>query len=557
MDPAERVLLMEAYRAIEDARLSPASLRGSNVGVFVGMEEGQYGLIAEQGVTTGGAAMISSRLSYFLDLHGPAIATNTACSSGLVALHQATMSLRQGECESALVAGVALSLSPQAWVKMSEAGMISADGQCLSFSSHANGIGIGEAVVVLMLKPLSAALANDDHIYGLIAASGINFDGKTNGVTAPNGRMQAKLIEDIYTSHGIDVMDVSHIVAHGTGTKLGDPVEINGLKDAFGRLSKRQDADGARKPHCAITSCKSNLGHTLAASGLVSLVGLLKGLEHRQIPASLHCEEENEYIARVDSPFYINKSTRDWVEREGRPLMGAVSAFGRSGTNAHVVIEEYRPAMGAARREAGSSQAMKLLVPLSARTSEQLMQKVQDLLDFTVKPVDLVSMAFSLQIGREAMSERVVFIVDSLEELRGKLNAWLRGEPRIEGIYQGSVGPRDDGMSLFSEDEDLKEAIGKWIASNKLSKLERLWVTGMEIDWRGLYEAVEPRPERIALPTYPFARERYWIGVSSGVAPLQEPGKTGELESIEDVIDQLDGGSIEIDQAIAFLKKVV
>ena len=176
MDPAERLLLMEAYRAIEDAGLSPDCLAGSKVGVFVGMEEGQYqSIIGRQGISTSGAAMVSSRLSYFLDLRGPALATNTACSSGLVALHQAVMSLRQNECEAALVAGVSLSLTPTGYITMSQAGMLSADGECHSFSRNANGIGVGEAVVVLMLKPLSKAVAAGDPIYGVVHASGINF----------------------------------------------------------------------------------------------------------------------------------------------------------------------------------------------------------------------------------------------------------------------------------------------------------------------------------------------------------------------------------------------
>lgn len=181
MDPGQRMLLIEAYKAIEDAQIDPSSLRGTPVGVFAGMEESQYSSLIsdEQGVGNSGNAMISSRLSYYLDLQGPTIATNTACSSGLVAMHQAIMSLRNRECESALVAGISsLILSPEFYVKMSQAGMLSQDGQCYSFAKKANGIGASEAVVVLMLKPLSAAIEAGNPIYGTIKASGINFDGK-------------------------------------------------------------------------------------------------------------------------------------------------------------------------------------------------------------------------------------------------------------------------------------------------------------------------------------------------------------------------------------------
>ena len=456
MDPGERLLLMEAYRAIEDAGVSPSSLRGSRTGVFVGMEESHYELITgRRGVTTSGNAMISSRLSYFLDLRGPAMATNTACSSGLVALHQAVTSLRLGECDAALVAGVSLSLAPESYMVMSEAGMLSPDGQCRSFARNANGIGVGEAVVVLMLKPLPAAIAAGDRIHGVVKASGINFDGRTNGVTAPNGRMQAELIESIYSREGIDAAAIGHVVTHGTGTPLGDPVEIDALNTAFRKL-------GVRSGRCALTSCKSNVGHTMAASGLVSVVSLLKGMEHHAIPASLHCEEETEHIAWADTPFYVNKTTRAWEQ----PHLGAVSAFGRSGTNAHVVIEEYRsPA-------AEPAPQTRVLVPLSARTREQLQEKARELLAFLrTTPHTLAEIAYTLQVGRDAMAERVSFTAGSMEELAEKLEAYLRGEEPIGG------------------DTDFNE--------------------------------VPTKPRRISLPGYPFARQRYWIDPPAAEQPQQ------------------------------------
>jgi acyl transferase domain-containing protein len=509
--------------------------------------------------------MISSRLSYFLDLHGPAIATNTACSSGLVALHQAVSSLRQGECDSALVAGVALTLSPNAWVKMSEAGMLSEDGQCYSFAKQANGIGIGEAVVVLMLRPVSAALANRDHIYGLIRASGINFDGKTNGVTAPNGRMQAQLIESIYAGQGIDIADISHMVAHGTGTKLGDPVEINALHAAFKKLSGPGGPAARPKARCAVTSCKSNVGHTLAASGLVSLVGLLKGMQHRKIPANLHCAEENEYINWPDGHFYLNKSTREWESEAGRPRMGGVSAFGRSGTNAHVVVEEYRPPASVLQRRVVAPGPSRAIVPLSARSVQQLKQKIADLLKHVLREehIDLCAVAYTLQVAREPMEERVAFVVDSIGQLAARLNAYLSGELPVEDGFQGSGAHRGEDMSLISQDEDMREAIGKWMGGNKLSKLAQIWVRGVELDWEKLYGATQPAPERISLPTYPFAQEHCWIdgdaSPRAGGAPAADdrPALASGLSSIEDIINRVDDGSMETNQAVAFLKMVV
>ncbi|UII31929.1 SDR family NAD(P)-dependent oxidoreductase [Fulvivirga ulvae] len=558
-DPGQRMLLMEAYKAIEDAQINPSSLRGTPVGVFVGMEESQYdALIAdEQGVGNSGNAMISSRLSYFLDLHGPTIATNTACSSGLVALHQAVTSLRNGECESALVAGISsLILSPKFYEKMSQAGMLSQDGQCFSFAKKANGIGASEAVVVLMLKPLSAAIEDGNPIYGTIKASGINFDGKTNGVTAPNGKSQEELIKRVYTNHNINPQDISHIIAHGTGTKLGDPIEINALNDAFKKLSNGQ----ARSGKCAITSCKSNLGHTMAASGLVSVVSMLKGLQHNKIPATINCEDENDYISWKDSPFYINKTTKKWDRADDRPRMGGISSFGRSGTNAHVVVEEYvpqQPVQPVVATHPGDG--TQVIIALSAKSDEQLHQKAGDLLDFIStkkQDIDLLALAYSLQVTREAMEVRLGLIVGSVEELKDKLQAYRNAEKGIEGVYQGEVKHNDTSVSIFNVDADLQETIEKWITHKKLSKLLELWVKGLELDWNKLYGEV--KPQRISLPKYPFAKERYWVKKTTSRQIVESKPASGSdnFEIIEDLINQIESESIETDEAVSLLKNI-
>ncbi|WP_165583431.1 SDR family NAD(P)-dependent oxidoreductase [Aquimarina atlantica] len=515
MDPAERLLLIETYKAIEDARISPKDIKGERIGVFVGMEEGQYDQITgKQGITTTGNAMISSRLSYFLDLQGPTIATNTACSSGLVALHQAVSSLRLGECKAAIVAGVSLLLSPESYVMMSDAGMLSEDGRCHTFSKNAKGIGVGESVVVLMLKPLSAAIAENDTIYGTIKASGINFDGKTNGVTAPNGDRQAALIEKIYTDHQININDLSYIVTHGTGTKLGDPVEINALAKAFKKLKGNQNSI-TQQGYCALTSCKSNIGHTLAASGLVSVVNLLKAMQHRQIPASLNCTEENDYINWKDSPFFINKETREWNRDQGNPYIGAVSSFGRSGTNAHVVIEEFLVSEESKYTSPTEINDEKVMILLSARTEEQLHQKTQDLLDMisiSTDTFELPDLAYSLQVCKEEFDERLGILVNTKYQLIEKLEAYLEGSETIEGVFFGKVKQDQEDMNIINGDDDMKEAIEKWIVRRKLYKLMELWVKGLSIDWKKFYG--ENLPKRIALPAYPFAQDRYWTDIS-------------------------------------------
>ncbi len=543
MDPSERLLMMEAYRAIEDAGIAPSSLRGRNVGVFVGMEESQYSMVTEApGVTTLGAAMISSRLSYFLDLRGPALATNTACSSGLVALHQAVSSLQQGECEAALAASVALSLSPKPWMKMSEAGMLSPDGLCRSFSKHADGIGIGEAVVALLMMPLQAALDRGLPVYGVIRGSGTNFDGKTNGVTAPNGRAQEQLIETVYTRHGIDARDISHVIAHGTGTRLGDPVELNALHGAFRTLAQQAGDDGKAALPCAVTSVKSNLGHTMAASGLVSLVALLQGMAHRQIPASLHCEEDNDYIAWRDSRLYVNKTTRAWDVPDGRVRLGAVSAFGRSGTNAHVVIEEFRDPRPLATTTGAR------LVPLSARTTEQLRQRVEDLLAFLkrTETADLAAVARTLRVGRDALPQRLAVVATSCAQLRHELEDWLDGKPS-EHVATGSA--------------DWRHAMGRADAQSRpaqrhetLIAAAEAWVRGGAIEDAPVDEGVADLRPCLHLPTYPFAQDRYWIeDVPVSSAPARPAAARGSV-SLEDILDQVDAGTLAGGDAAAAVK---
>ncbi|WP_045825684.1 SDR family NAD(P)-dependent oxidoreductase [Teredinibacter turnerae] len=538
MDPAERLLLMESYRAIEDAGLNPLELKGSDTGVFVGMEESQYGLLTKnQGVTTGGSAMISSRLSYFLDLHGPTIAINTACSSGLVALHQAAMSLQTDECDTALVAGLSLSLSPLSFEKMSQAGMLSPEGRCASFSSGANGIVVSEAVVVVVLKPLFRAVEDGDPIYASICGSGINFDGKTNGVTAPNARMQSNLIEKVYRKNNIRVDHVSHVIAHGTGTKLGDPVEYNALCDAFSRVSQEQGVS-LPKQSCAITSCKSNVGHTMAASGLVSIVSLLLGLKHGKIPASLYCEDESAYINATDSPFFINKKTRIW-ERSKSERLASVSSFGRSGTNAHVVIQEYIP-----RKTLKTTfLPKKYLVPLSARTSEALKQRALDLLSFLegisktgesqISSIAMADIAYTLQLGREHMQERVGFSVSDVYELKERLRNFVHGPSDV------------DATRLIPVDE----------AHSQMQN----WLAGENINWLDLY--LQATPRKLHLPTYPFSNKRYWFQNDTADSVFNnentEWNHAINIEEIESLIGRIEEEHMETSKATELLQELI
>ncbi|MCX7289787.1 type I polyketide synthase, partial [Janthinobacterium sp.] len=295
MGPRQRLLLEETWKALEDAGYGPDQLAAACVGTFVGVEEGDYHRVAHSGeqgnasITSNHNGILAGRLAYFLNLNGPALAVNTACSSGLVALHQACQSLRSGECDTAIVAAANLLLTPHGVDDMRDAGMLAPEGVCYVFDTRANGMVPGEAVVVLVLKRAALAQRDGDRIHALIAASGINGDGRTNGITAPNGEAQAGLIKSVYQRHGIDPDRIGHVIAHGTGTNLGDPVEVNALIEAFAAAGQRV----ARTGYCALTSIKPNVGHTLAASGLLSVVSMIEALRHATIPASLNWERPN------------------------------------------------------------------------------------------------------------------------------------------------------------------------------------------------------------------------------------------------------------------------
>jgi acyl transferase domain-containing protein/acyl carrier protein len=519
MDPRQRLLLQESFKALEDAGYGSAQLERDKTGMFVGVEQGDYQALlgstdTEADVTSNHDGILAARLSYFLDLHGPAMAINTACSSGLVALHQACLSLRAEECDAAIAAGVNLILTPQVYVGMSQAGMLSPDGRCHAFDCRANGMVPAEAVVAVVLKRLSQAQAHGDLIYAVVRGSGINCDGKTNGMTAPNGAAQAQLIREVYARAQVDHRQIEYIVTHGTGTRLGDPVEINALRDVFADVQTQQ-------PYCALTSTKTNLGHTFAASGLVSLVSVVQALRYQTIPASLHCEQLSNYIDWNSSPFYINRQNTAWPIRAQKPRMAAVSAFGMSGTNAHVVVES------CVRSDASSQTAPtepQLLAPcyllaLSAKTETALQQRIEDLISTLANQhwdaPALAAMSYTLLNHRQHFTHRCAVVVmdrdhavSMLDKARGTetLSAVWRGKAARD--FSGRVALAQYGNELLSTLHSLRLEPQRYQES--LIALADLYCQGYQLDWQALYRD-QPVRRRIRLPTYPFERDRHWI----------------------------------------------
>ncbi|HKX29431.1 MAG TPA: beta-ketoacyl synthase N-terminal-like domain-containing protein, partial [Blastocatellia bacterium] len=356
MDPQQRLLMTYAWKAIEDAGYSAQSLSGSRTGIFIGTVASGYGeLIAQSGIpiegysSTGTTPSVGpNRMSYFLNLHGPSEPIETACSSSLVAIHRAVRAMQSGDCEMALAGGINTIITPVLHLSFNKAGMLSEDGRCKTFSEDANGYVRGEGVGVLLLKRLSAAERDHDQIYGLIRGSSENHGGRANSLTAPNPKAQAELIKTAYTEAGIDPRTVGYIEAHGTGTPLGDPIEIQGLKSAFSDLYSATGDREVKAPHCGLGSVKTNIGHLELAAGVAGVIKVLLQLRHKMLVKSLHCERINPYIELEGSPFYIVQENRSWdalLDEHGRelPRRAGVSSFSFGGTNAHVIVEEYLP----------------------------------------------------------------------------------------------------------------------------------------------------------------------------------------------------------------------
>ncbi|MEU0841673.1 SDR family NAD(P)-dependent oxidoreductase [Streptomyces sp. NPDC005962] len=517
MDPQERLFLQASWEVIEDAgytREELARRHQRRVGVFAGVTKSGHTRHGEARLPSGETvvpslsfASLSARTSYVLDLQGPSLTIDTMCSSSLTAIHEACEHLRRGSCEVAIAGGVNLYLHPSDYIELCRSTMLSSRAGVRSFGKGGDGFVPGEGVGTVLLKPLSRALADGDRVLAVVRGTSINHGGRSNGYTVPSPTAQAELIGDALTRAGIPAREVSYVEAHGTGTELGDPIEVKGLSLAF-----EQSTDD--RQFCAIGSVKSVIGHLEAAAGIAGVTKAVLQLRHRTLVPSLHAEELNPGIRFEETPFFVQRTLAPWESE--RPRITAVSSFGAGGSNAHVILEEY---VGEAASDRAASDGGEQLVVLSARTPERLRHSAARLLAFLEpgdaerEAVSLADLAFTLQVGREAMKERLAVTVASLPELRRVLRGYAEtgdasGTP---GLHRGSAGHGPGVVAEISADEDLRELlVERWARAGKYDKLAALWADGVELDWRTLHGAASPR--RISLPTYPFARDRFWIG---------------------------------------------
>ena len=436
-DPQQRLLLEVTWEALQDAGQVPENLVGSPVGVFIGIATNDYGRLQCDDLEridaysgTGNALSIAAnRISYIFDFRGPSLAIDTACSSSLVAVHLACCSLRNGESTLALAGGVNVILSPAIAINFTKAGAMAPDGRCKTFDAGANGYVRSEGAGVVVLKPLSNALADGDPIYAVIRGSAVNQDGRSNGLMAPNPLAQEAVLREAYRQAGVPPGEVQYVEAHGTGTFLGDPIEANALGTVL----------GVERPPgrpCAVGSAKTNLGHLEAAAGVAGLIKVALSLRNREIPPSLHFETPNPHIRFDQLSLRVQTTLTPWPTAPG-PALAGVSSFGFGGTNAHVVLEEAPPdiaGMAWAERRTGAH-----LLPLSARDPQALRSLVRAYQNFLAAPeaaASLPNICYTASVRLGHHDHRLAVTGNSPAQLVDSLEAFLGGETR-PGLSSG------------------------------------------------------------------------------------------------------------------------
>ncbi|WP_406729650.1 SDR family NAD(P)-dependent oxidoreductase [Streptomyces sp. GD-15H] len=528
LDPQERLFLQCAHHTLEDAGYTADRLSNdAKVGVFVGVMYQEYQLLGAQAqergsldALWGSASTVANRVSYFYDFHGPSLAVDTMCSSSLTAIHLACEAIRSGQCDTALAGGVNLTPHPNKYLVLGQRNFLSSDGRCRSFGEGGDGYVPGEGVGAVLLKPLERAIADGDQIHGVIKGTAVNHGGRTSGYSVPTPVAQGEVIADALAAAGVEPRALGYLEAHGTGTSLGDPIEVSGLERAFRRA-------GGAPERLAIGSVKSNIGHCESAAGIAGVTKVLLQLRHGELVPSLHSAALNPHIDFDRTPLRVQRTLEPWHRpvldtADGGPRTlprtAGVSSFGGGGSNAHVVIAEYR---APARPEAAP--AGPALLVLSARTETQLVEQARRLHARLgeLTDADLAAVAWTLQTGRMALEQRFGFVANSLTEARERLAAFAAAPATSGPWVRGTARPNRPG-----NEEAVRTALSAWREQERHETLLALWADGADVTWE-LARRDGAAPHRISLPGYPFARERCWFDIDTEGAPHRSTGDDG------------------------------
>ena len=541
IDPQQRLLLEVSWEALENAAIPADRVRGSQTGVFIGIAAVDYWhqLLSRSKtdidpyLTTGNThSLASGRISHFFDFTGASISLDTACSSSLVAVHLAIKSLRDRECNMALAGGVNRLISPKVSINFARAKMLSVDGRCKTFDESANGFVRSEGCGVVVLKRLSDAIAERDNIRAVLLGSATNQDGRTSSITTPSSLSQQAVIKQALANSKVEASQISYVETHGTGTSLGDAIELEALSQVF--KDNREVILGA---------VKTNIGHLESAAGIASLIKTVLALENQTIPSNLHLEQPNKKVEWQELPFKLPQQAIAW---KTQPRVAGISSFGFSGTNAHIIVKEADVAV----EDRKTNKKDVYLFTLSARNKKALDELAKKYLDYINYHPNLLieDVCLTSNIGRSHFNHRLAICVTSITDIQTKLSQYIAVEIP-PGLYHGKANSNTK-VSLITEIENaeltklIKSIINNSLVSDDAADviwkigdsnidntnctnviyslikpessnwqiliygLAQLYILGIAINWESLWQ--DNRGRKISLPTYPFQRSTYW-----------------------------------------------
>ena len=512
MDPNHRLFLETAWSAIEDAGYGGGKIKATNTGTFVAFHSNLSNKYADMianvspeslpiALTGNVAGIIPGRIAYLLDLKGPSMLIDTTCSSSLVALHTACQSIRSGDCKMAIVGGTHVDVMPG--VGKVEIGIESSDGRTKTFDESSDGTGSGEGVAAFVIKSLPDAKRDGDHIYAIIRGSAINHDGASISLTAPNGHSQVEVLTKAWNNARIHPETLSYFEAHGTGTKLGDPIEVESLTKAFRKYTEKNQ-------FCGIGSVKSNIGHLDTVAGFAGLVKCILALQHGEIPPTLHFQVPNSKIKFENSPVYVVDRLTKW-EDDNSPRRCGISAFGLGGTNSHIVLEESLNNTNNKPLTSGPH-----ILAISAKSRESLIAYIEKYADFITlsHPVNIADLCYTANCRRDHYRYRWAVAFNDVEELCINIQNTLKAKSAILSDTSSASNGSDltycDDISLLFNNFESQSKEKKY---EILKKIASTYVAGSPVPWEELYRKGHYAVTHV--PTYPFERKSCWLDISS------------------------------------------